>query len=79
MNPFAASADGRTIQPVFVECQLALRKKSAVNHTLILEEIQIEISSHFTSLPYEIVRSTSEVVISYPLSPPPSHKRMTVW
>ena len=38
----------------FVECQLASRPKSAANHTLILEEIQIEFSSHFTSLPYEI-------------------------
>ena len=60
----------------FVECQLASRQKSAVNHTLILEEIQIEFSSHFMSLPYESVRATSDVVVSYPLSPPPCYKRV---
>ena len=60
----------------FIECQLASRQNSAINHTLILEEIQIELSSHFTLLPYEIVHSTSDVVISYPLSPPPCYKRV---
>ena len=44
----------------FVECQLASRQMSAVNHTMIHEEIQIEFSSHFTSYPYESIRSTSE-------------------
>ena len=48
-----------TVARLNLFCRLSarLRKKSAVKHTLILEKNQIEFSSHFTSLPYEIVRT----------------------
>ena len=67
-------------------CEMSTRLTPKVCRHSHAEEIQIEFSSHFTSLPYEIVRTTSDVVISYPLSPPPvinvlqpSHRVMIVY
>ena len=61
-DPFCSLSRRSHNSTSFVKCQLASRQKSAVNHTLILEEIQIEFSSHFTSLPYESVRATSNAI-----------------